>query len=182
MNPFKPPLRPPGAVSEKEFPVRCIRCGRCVETCPHDSIRLVEGVGASRLTPHVIPSEHPCLLCMKCPPVCPSGALDNTLTDMKRVHMGRAFILRDRCHNYTDGTICMTCYDRCPLRGRAVELEDGLIPRITSACAGCGMCEYVCPVGAIEIYPTSAHWVPASAVPTKHAEEPDPMPEKEAHP
>ena len=105
MNPFKPPLRPPGAVSEKEFPVRCIRCGRCVETCPHDSIRLVEGFGASRLTPHVIPSEHPCLLCMKCPPVCPSGALDNTLTDMKRVHMGRAFILRDRCHNYTDGTI-----------------------------------------------------------------------------
>lgn len=63
--------------------------------------------------------------------------------------MGRAVILEDRCHNYTGGIMCWTCYDRCPLRGAAVILKDGIIPAITDECVGCGVCEYVCPVQAV---------------------------------
>ena len=106
---------------------------------------------------------------MKCPPVCPSGALDPLITDMHRAGMGRAYILRDRCHNYTDGTICMTCYDRCPLRGKAVVLSGGITPAVTTACVGCGVCEYVCPVKAVEVLPASAPGVPPTVAPTLKA-------------
>lgn len=106
---------------------------------------------------------------MKCPPVCPTGALDPKLTDMARTRMGRAYILKNRCHNYTDGVMCMTCYDRCPLRGSAVILFDGLTPGITQACVGCGVCEYVCPVEAVAIVPASSSWVPLNAAPVLEA-------------
>lgn len=86
---------------------------------------------------------------MKCPPQCPTGALDAAVTQPAQVRMGRAVILEDRCHNYTGGIMCWTCYDRCPLRGTAVMLKDGIIPAITDACVGCGVCEYVCPVQAV---------------------------------
>ena len=112
MSLFQPPLRPPGAASEEDFTRLCVRCGRCVEVCPHQSLELMGGFGRQRRTPRVNPRREPCRLCMKCPPVCPSGALDPSVTDMRRAGMGRAYILKDRCHNYTDGTICMTCYDR----------------------------------------------------------------------
>lgn len=80
--------------------------------------------------------------------------------------MGRAYILQERCHNYTDGTICMTCYDRCPLRGSAVVLSNGIVPAITTACVGCGVCEYVCPVKAVEVLAASARGTPSQAAPT----------------
>lgn len=159
-------LRPPGAVDEDDFLTRCIRCGRCVEICPHGSLKFAGGIGRTRRTPRIDPREAPCPLCMRCPPVCPSGALDPTLTDMRKARMGRAFILRGRCHNYTGVTMCMTCYDRCPLRGSAIVLADGLIPKVTTQCVGCGVCEYVCPVRAVEVAPRSAQWIPADAVPT----------------
>lgn len=165
-----PALRPPGAVKEKEFVVRCIRCGQCVEICPHGTLVFKGGFGRDRHTPMFEPEDTPCYLCMKCPPVCPSGALDASLTDMRRAHMGRAHILRNRCHNYTGATMCMTCYDRCPLRASAIVLADGLTPAVTSACTGCGICAHVCPVKAVVVLSREAHWVPGDAVPTLPAE------------
>lgn len=167
MNPFWPPLRPPGATNERTFVTKCIRCGRCVEVCPHHSLRLFSGFGLFRLTPRIEPDVAPCLLCMKCTTVCPTGALDNGVKDMSHVRMGQAHIRSDRCHNYTDGIICMTCFDRCPLRNKAVVLEGGLTPMITTACAGCGNCQYVCPTKAIEVYPNGVIGAPESAIPTK---------------
>lgn len=169
MSLFRPPLRPPGAAAEKDFTRLCVRCGQCVEVCPHQCLELMGGFGRERRTPRVTPRRAPCQLCMKCPPVCPSGALDPSITDMHRAGMGRAYILRDRCHNYTDGTICMTCYDRCPLRGTAVVLSGGITPAVTTACVGCGVCEYVCPVKAVEVLPASASGVPPTAAPTLKA-------------
>ena len=110
MSLFRPPLRPPGAAAEKDFTRLCVRCGQCVEVCPHQCLELMGGFGRERRTPRVTPRRAPCRLCMKCPPVCPSGALDPSITDMHRAGMGRAYILRDRCHNYTDGTICCLLY------------------------------------------------------------------------
>ena len=166
MNLFRPPLRPPGAAAEHDFLKLCVRCGQCVEACPHNSLALLGGFGRARRTPYISPAQMPCYLCMKCPPACPTGALDAAVRDMRGARMGQAYILKDRCHNYTDGTICMTCYDRCPLRGSAVVLSSGIVPAITTACVGCGVCEYVCPVKAVEVLAASATGVPPHALPT----------------
>ena len=169
MNLFAPPLRPPGAADEEYFLRKCVRCGKCVTACPYESIELAGGFGRTRRTPQVRPRRKACYLCMKCPPVCPTGALDNSVVEMHRAGMGQAYILKTRCHNYTDGTICMTCYDRCPLRGSAVVLSGGLVPVMTTACVGCGICDYVCPVQAVEIVPASSRLKPPLAAPTEKA-------------
>lgn len=172
MTVFHAPLRPPGAVNEKVFARLCVRCGRCVTACPYGAVELTGGFGRGRLLPRVEPQKQPCWLCMKCPPVCPSGALDTELADLQQVRMGRAHILKDRCYNYTGGIMCWTCYDRCPLRGQAIVLEGGLTPAITTACAGCGVCEYVCPVKAVETLPLDAP-APATALPVQDAPQGD---------
>ena len=83
---------------------------------------MLETFGPERHTPEIRPSEIPCWLCMKCPPACPSGAL-RPVAAMKEANMGRAVIFKDRCLNWIEsGTMCMTCYDRCPLRG------EGMVP------------------------------------------------------
>lgn len=157
-------LRPPGARPEKEFLARCIHCGQCAEVCPHDSVRMRGGWGLARHTPEVLPRRTPCYLCMKCPPVCPSGALRPEVLEMRDAGMGHAVILRDVCHNFTGGIMCWTCYDRCPLRGSAIVLEGGLTPAVTEACVGCGICEYVCPIQAVVTLPAGRK-APAGAIP-----------------
>ncbi|MDE5833718.1 MAG: 4Fe-4S dicluster domain-containing protein [Desulfovibrio sp.] len=164
-NPFLPPLRPPGAVAEKRFASLCVRCGKCLEICPHSSIKLKGGFGKNRLTPYVDAEDRPCHLCMKCPPVCPTGALDQELDDLNKVKMGQAYILKDKCHNFTDGVMCSTCYDRCPIRGKGVVLEFGITPAMTKDCAGCGVCVYVCPLDAVVVHPNGYDAPPLSALP-----------------
>lgn len=149
------PLRPPGAAAEAQFLRLCVQCGQCAHVCPHGSVSMTAGTGRARNTPVIVPRKTPCYLCMKCSPQCPSGALDNTVLKSDQVRMGRAAILQNRCHNHTTGVMCWTCYDRCPLRGKAMVLRDGLIPEITDECVGCGVCEYVCPMQAILTVPAT---------------------------
>ena len=87
------------------------------------------------------------------PPACPSGAL-RPVAAMKEANMGRAVIFKDRCLNWIEsGTMCMTCYDRCPLRGEGMVLDMGYVPAVGESCVGCGMCEYVCPKNAVAVVP-----------------------------
>ncbi len=165
INLFMHPLRPPGACSERTFISLCICCGKCVEACPHNSIKLEHGFGRTRLTPYVDVDDSPCHLCMKCPPVCPTGALDPELEDLNKVKMGQAYILKDKCYNFSDGTMCMTCYDRCPIRGKGIVLDFGITPAMTKDCAGCGVCAFVCPKDAIEIIPAGYNYTPSDAAP-----------------
>ncbi len=89
----------------------------------------------------------------KCGPACPSGAL-RPVAAMKEANMGRAVIFKDRCLNWIEsGTMCMTCYDRCPLRGEGMVLDMGYVPAVGESCVGCGMCEYVCPKNAVAVVP-----------------------------
>lgn len=160
-------LRPPGALAEKDFLARCVHCGQCAQVCPYGSVRIRTGWGWARHTPEIVPQRVPCYLCMKCPPVCPSGALQSHVVEIHNAGMGHAVILRDKCHNFTSGVMCWTCYDRCPLRGTAIVLHDGFIPTVTTDCVGCGICEYVCPVGpdkAIVTLPPGT-FAPANALP-----------------
>lgn len=165
MNMFLPPLRPPGALDEAQFRRLCIRCGRCLEVCPHHSLKISGGFGRGRLLPFVDPAASPCQLCMKCVAACPVGALDKNCDHLEKVKMGQAHIITTKCLNYTGGTMCWTCYDRCPLRGRAIILKDGLIPAMTDLCAGCGVCGHVCPHQAIAIVAKASSYKPLDAAP-----------------
>lgn len=158
-------MRPPGALPEKEFLRLCIHCGKCVEICPHNILKLALTFGRSHQTPYFRAENSPCLLCMKCPPVCPTGALSSECADMHDVKIGMAYILKSGCHNYNNGIMCWTCYDRCPLRGEAIILKDGFVPHITDKCTGCGVCAHVCPQKSVLVVPASSSYTPPDAAP-----------------
>jgi ferredoxin-type protein NapG len=88
-------LRPPGAISEKEFLALCIKCGQCLQVCPYHSIKLADiryghGVG----TPYIDANERGCYACNAVPCVlaCPSGALDHSCEKAEDIHMGIAVL------------------------------------------------------------------------------------------
>lgn len=137
----KAPLRPPGAGDEASLLAKCTKCARCVEICPYRSIRLAP-YGLRYGTPLIDPTRSPCYLCMKCPDVCPTGALQPL--ERSAVRMGKATLDPETCYSYT-GTICNLCYRNCPLKGEALALDDLFQPVIQEACVGCGVCFYVCP-------------------------------------
>lgn len=161
---FLPPVRPPGAGSESRFLSLCIRCGQCLQVCPHESLKLISGFGRARHTPALFPESKPCELCMKCGDACPTGAIAKGI-EKEKAAMGKAYILTRACHNYTNGPMCWTCYDRCPLRGQAMSLAGGITPAVGSACVGCGVCAYVCPQNAVVIVPNGSDYVPPDAAP-----------------
>lgn len=138
-------LRPPGAVAEKIFPAKCIRCGRCVEVCPYRTIIMLDirdGIHAG--TPLVEAEKVPCYLCMKCVEVCPTGSL--LPIRQQETRMGLAVINTFTCYTYTGVSLCRTCYDKCPFVEKAIRL-DQLRPVVNeNHCTGCGICTHACPV------------------------------------
>lgn len=173
-NPFKGffkknRLRPPGALSEKQFMELCIRCARCIEICPYESIKRADLFDSLQIgTPYIYATDRACYLCMKCPPVCPTGALDPKMIFPEKINIGKAVINQNTCLNYiyvneeetgkiTGGAmICSTCYNVCPFTDEAIVMKDFLLPVITEKCVGCGICVEKCPVDpekAINIIP-----------------------------
>jgi ferredoxin-type protein NapG len=172
-NPFKGyfkinRLRPPGAVEEKRFMELCIRCARCIEVCPYDSIKRADLLERLQIgTPYIFADERACYLCMKCPSICPTGALDNKLFEPEKVKMGVAVIDQSKCLNYLyvkeeeglintgKAQICSTCYNVCPLQDKAILMEKYILPVITDKCTGCGICVEKCPteVKSVNITP-----------------------------
>lgn len=140
------PLRPPGAVAEREFLLRCIKCNKCAQVCPYGSIQMAPLFSGARFgTPEIFARATPCYVCMKCPPVCPTGALDNHLTQKEKVRMGTAVIDTEKCLPYS-GVICRACFERCPIYREAITLKDEIYPQVhEDKCLGCGICEHVCP-------------------------------------
>ena len=158
-------LRPPGALENKSFIQACVKCGKCVEACPYDTLKLAtptENMGVG--TPYYTPREVPCYLCTNypCTEACPSGALhvDNLVSDDKpdinNAKMGLAVIHKETCIAYW-GIQCDACYRACPLIDEAIVLKKeknpvtgkhaNLQPVINSdICTGCGLCEKVCVV------------------------------------
>jgi ferredoxin-type protein NapG len=142
------PLRPPGALPEREFLARCLRCGKCAQVCPYRSIRIAGLLDGLELmgTPFIRARDTPCWLCMKCTAVCPSGALDRKVKAKESVRMGTAAIDRNACLAW-QGTLCRSCYDDCPLFNEALVMDAELRPVVNEKkCVGCGVCEHVCPV------------------------------------
>ncbi len=133
-------LLPPGAVAD--FLARCIRCGKCMQACPYNSIAFLGATaGGLSHTPYVDPLRTPCYLCqhrgedgqdlpiskyLRCGEVCPTGALKKILNDKlvlaevpDELRMGTSKIERNLCLAWQYDS-CGECYYNCPLKDKAI--------------------------------------------------------------
>jgi ferredoxin len=167
-------IRPPGALPEKDFLERCIKCGECMKVCPTNGIQPtfmeagLEGIWSPVMNFRAGYCEYNCTLCGQ---VCPTQALEKLpLEDKVDFKIGLAFIDVNRCLPYAFRTPCIVCEEHCPTPTKAIWFEekevttrDGgteviKLPVVDPEhCIGCGICEYMCPVvDKPAIYCTSA--------------------------
>ena len=150
-------IRPPGSLAEADFNARCIKCGQCVDACPYDTLKLATAdAGIPIGTPYFIPKDIPCYMCddIPCLEVCPTGAINPELKDIKDSRMGLAVIDIENCLSW-QGLRCEICFRECPVKGAAISVEHHprriskhamFVPLVHSdACTGCGICEKACP-------------------------------------
>lgn len=144
-------IRPPGAGSESDFSLSCIRCGACANVCEAGCIKFFDHSAGLALagTPYLLARQKACSLCMNCTKTCPTGALKSIERDLeeikKEVRMGTAVVIEDHCLS-ANGRVCGVCHDACPLKGEAIRLKPVAKPVIDeSVCIGCGRCEERCP-------------------------------------
>lgn len=163
-------IRPPGTIAEADFLAACTRCGLCVRDCPYQILELAKlgSDNGATGTPFFTARDAPCEMCedIPCVVACPTGALDQSLTDINKARMGLAVLIdQENCIAF-QGLRCEICYNVCPLRKDALKLEyrhnerTGMhalfVPIVSSdACTGCGLCERACILeeSAIKVMP-----------------------------
>jgi MauM/NapG family ferredoxin protein len=156
-------IRPPGALPEKQFLQKCVKCGECMKVCPTNAIQPAlteagpEGIWTPMLVPKIGYCEYYCSLCTQ---VCPTGALKElTVPEKTKVKIGTAWIDRNRCIPWKFGDPCIVCEEHCPVSPKAIklikievitpegEIKNPMAPVIDiETCIGCGICENKCPV------------------------------------
>lgn len=126
-------IRPPGAVEERAFLERCIRCAECMKVCPNNALHPafleggLEGVWTPILIARIGYCEHSCVLCGQ---VCPTGAIQK-ITEKEKlgigvapVKIGTAFYDQGRCLPWAMQTPCIVCEEFCPTSPKAIWVEE----------------------------------------------------------
>jgi MauM/NapG family ferredoxin protein len=147
-------IRPPGALPEKELLARCVRCGECVSACPTNTLQplWLQAGFIGLFSPAVTPRRGFCdPRCRRCSRVCPTGAIREVPpSDRIWIKTGTAYIMRQRCLAWEYHKSCMVCDEVCPYDAVQFKQEPGnpfAVPHVNEdRCAGCGYCEYHCPV------------------------------------
>lgn len=119
-------IRPPGALPEKEFLQRCVRCGECMKVCKQNALHPAtleagpEGMWTPILVPQLGYCEYECTLCGQ---VCPTGAIQRLEFEAKKaVSIGTAFIDVNRCLPFAFNRFCEVCQEVCPTSPKAIWL------------------------------------------------------------
>ncbi|MFC2061418.1 4Fe-4S binding protein [Elusimicrobiota bacterium] len=164
-------IRPPGALKEKNFINRCIRCGNCMRVCVTNGLQPVTteaGIGGI-WTPKLVPEIGNCeYLCNLCGRECPTGAIPPLAVEVKKkTRLGTAKVNRNRCLPWKHEQQCIVCEEHCPVSQKAIKvIEEKVNGRLfqkpvvdIDLCIGCGACQNVCPVRplrAIMVNPDTA--------------------------
>lgn len=126
-------IRPPGAVEEKEFLERCIRCAECMKVCPNNALHPaffeagIEGMWTPILIPRIGYCEPSCVLCGE---VCPTGAIQKLTEEQKLgigqkpISIGTAAYDQGRCLPWAMATPCVVCEEFCPTSPKAIWVEE----------------------------------------------------------
>ncbi|MEK7765632.1 MAG: 4Fe-4S dicluster domain-containing protein, partial [bacterium] len=132
-------IRPPGALDEREFLERCIKCGQCMRVCPTNVLQpLGLRAGPEALwTPHLNnrAGTSGCQLnCVACGHECPTEAIRPLTLNEKLgrgaykaqgpVRIGTAFVDRGRCLPWAMDRPCIVCEENCPVTPKAIHLEE----------------------------------------------------------
>ena len=128
-------MRPPGALAEKEFLSRCIKCGQCMRICPTNVIHPsgLEGSLEGLWTPALnfrIGTSGCQFNCIACSHLCPTAAIRpislderlgrNSFADRGPIKIGTAFIDRGRCLPWAMERPCIVCQENCPVSPKAI--------------------------------------------------------------
>jgi energy-converting hydrogenase B subunit K len=97
---------------------KCEGIGKCVEECPTQAIRIIEGKAFS------------CITCGACAEACPNSAIFKN-------KYGGFVVDRAKCN------ACGVCEMTCPVNN--IKIEEGVVKGI---CARCGICVDACPINA----------------------------------
>ena len=128
-------IRSPGALPEKEFLDKCIKCGQCIRVCPSNVLQPapiskgLEVMWTPTLNNRIGLSG--CQLnCTACGSVCPTGAIKHLTLDEKHgtgefeqdgpVKIGTAFVDRNRCLPWAMNKPCIVCQENCPVSPKAL--------------------------------------------------------------
>lgn len=156
-------IRPPGSSPENDFMKLCVRCGQCMKVCPTKVIQpcFLEGGLSGFWAPRLNYQAGYCDdVCTRCGQVCPTGAIKYlSKFERKFSKIGTAFFNKDRCLPWYKNENCIKCEEHCPVASKAIRYEEVTVtgeykekkivkrPFVNeTACIGCGICEYKCPV------------------------------------
>jgi len=141
-----PLLRPPGAITERQFLQNCTRCDKCIHACPKDAIvKAPKKFGFLVMgTPYIDPIKNPCVMCddLPCISACPDSAL-LPVDSPADVNMGYAILDKKKCQAYGD-TFCQQCIIDCPIPGAITQNQDQQPVFHKKICTGCGVCVRSC--------------------------------------
>jgi polyferredoxin/ferredoxin len=132
-------IRPPGALSERDFLRRCVKCGQCMRVCPTNVIQPalfeagIEGLWTPVLNFRIGTSG--CQLnCIACGNICPTAAIRPIRLDEKLgvkayaaqgpIRIGIAFVDRGRCLPWAMDRPCIVCQENCPVSPKAIFIRE----------------------------------------------------------